>query len=206
MLYSPFSRALLLGSILLAVLPSGLLAQVPVKPTISRIQSGTMKTDLGYGIAMNKESTLAREAITIHDPHLPLAIDENVPVTVSFNSGRSVFNYGASYSITPTEPLSAIEVRFIIFDVFGDRLRVLSGTDVVDMPAGVAKPFNNSWNVLSENEASEFYASIAFIARVRTQSGRVVNADIAPVLAEASKFSKKFTAADVEPKPSHEKP
>jgi HD-like signal output (HDOD) protein len=44
-------------------------------------------------------------------------------------------------------------------------------------------------------------AAARFARRVRTQAGQVVNADLAAVLAEATKFSKKLTLADLEPKP-----
>lgn len=56
-----------------------------------------------------------------------------------------------------------------------------------------------AWNLFSENEASEFYASIAYIAKVRTKAGRILASDTAPVLEEARKFSSKFSAEDLEP-------
>ena len=46
---------------------------------------------------------------------------------------------------------------------------------------------------------SRHYASIAYISRVRTKEGRVVEADSGPIVDEAKKFSKKFTSADLEP-------
>jgi hypothetical protein len=59
----------------------------------------------------------------------------------------------------------------------------------------------NEEDAVSENEMSEHYASIAYIARVRTADGRVIEADPAAAVAEARKFSKKFTPLDLEPKP-----
>ena len=57
------------------------------------------------------------------------------------------------------------------------------------------------WNVYSENEVSEYYASIAFIAQVRTKTGRIIKADPIIVIQEAQKFSKKFKESDLEPEP-----
>jgi hypothetical protein len=46
------------------------------------------------------------------------------------------------------------------------------------------------------------YASIAYIARVRLVDGRVSEAPTDAVIEEARKFSSKFTAAQLEPKPA----
>jgi len=61
---------------------------------------------------------------------------------------------------------------------------------------------SSEWNAFTENEVSEYYASIAFVARVRTQGGRVFNADTMRVLEEARKFSRKFSPENLEPKPA----
>lgn len=91
--------------------------------------------------------------------------------------------------------------RFLTFDIWGDHSRNLSATDIADMDAGSTKKFDGKWNIYSENEVTEYYASIAYIAQVRTKSGRVIKADPKVVLEEARKFSKKFAEGDLEPTP-----
>lgn len=67
---------------------------------------------------------------------------------------------------------------------------------------GGKKSFRAEWRVYSENDVEQHYASIAYLARVRLADGRVLRASEGPVLAEAKKFSDKFTPADLEPEGS----
>ena len=172
-------------------------------PRIVRFDAGAMRTDLGYGIALNNESTLKREGIAIIDPRLPATLNDSARVFTTY--GDRTYKYAALVSVTAVEPLTAVEVRFLVFDVFGDRVRVLSMTEVADIPAGMTKKFVPEWNVYSENEAEDHYASIGYVARVRTQAGKVIDADLTPVLAEARRFSRKLTEADLAPKPAADK-
>ena len=52
-----------------------------------------------------------------------------------------------------------------------------------------------------ENTAREFYASIAYIAQVRTKDGRVLKANTEAIIQEARKFSEKFSVSDLENTP-----
>jgi len=60
-------------------------AQTP-KPaiTVTRGSGGSVRTPLDYNISVNKESSLNREWITIHDPSSPLALIDNVGVTTRY--------------------------------------------------------------------------------------------------------------------------
>jgi len=187
-------------AILLVVSSNSIAAQ-----SVTKLSGGSIKTELGYGIVLNKESSLTREWITVHDSSLPADISGTVGVKTIYKSGERYssgsYQYSAEYTITTKEALSAIEVRFLTFDIWGDHSRNLSATDIVDMDAGSTKKFDGKWNIYSENEVSEYYASIAYIAQVRTKSGRVIKADPKVVLEQARKFSKKFAEGDLEPTP-----
>lgn len=163
---------------------------------IERASAGTMQTNLGYGVVLNERSTLPREAITIHDATLPVTLPPTVSVATKY-ADRS-YRYSAAFSIIPSDTLTAIEIRILVFDVFGERLRTLSLTEVADMLPGTSYRLQPEWNLNSENEASEYYGSIAFVARVRTRAGRVLSADLKPVLAEAQRFNRKFAMGDLE--------
>lgn len=193
-------RELSTAAILIAISSNTIAAQ-----SVTKEPGGPIKTELGYGIVLNEESSLTREWITVHDSALPAAISGTIGVKTLYKSGERYssgsYQYSAEYTITTKEALSAIEVRFLTFDIWGDHSRNLSATDIVDMGAGSTKKFDGKWNIYSENEVSEYYASIAYIAQVRTKSGRVIKADPKVVLEQARKFSKKFDDADLEPKP-----
>lgn len=173
--------------------------------SVTKESGGSIHTDLGYNIVLNKESSLTREWITVHDNSIPVAISGTAGVKTIYEPGRNYssgsYKYTTEFSITPSEAISAFEVRFLTFDIWGDHVRNLSMTEISDMPSGVAKKIDGKWNVYSENEVSEYYASIAYIAQVRTVSGQVIKADPKVVLEEARKFTKKFTEGDLEPVP-----
>ena len=175
---------------------------------ITRASGGSIKTELGYGIVTNEGSSLTREWITVHDNSIPADINGTIGVKTVYESGdrysRGDYRYSTQYRITVKESLSVIEVRFLLFDIWGDHVRNLSSTDIIDIDAGATKAFDAKWNVYSENEVSEYYASIAYISQVRTNSGKVVKANSELVLEQAKKFSKKFTESDLEPNPEKE--
>jgi hypothetical protein len=171
--------------------------------SVTRGPGGSIKTDLGFGVVLNKESSLSREWVTIHDSSLPADLVGTVGIHTIYEPDRvrGDYYYQAEYKISARESLSAIEVRFLTFDVWGNPMRPLSATEVFDLKAGDSKEFTPRWNAYSENDVSDFYASIAYIARVRTATGKVLDASVPSVLEEAKKFSQKFTVQDLEPKP-----
>jgi hypothetical protein len=193
---------LVLAVALLAILPEQATGQAPAGAvTVTRDSGGSIKTPLSIGIAVNDKSSMQREFIAIHDASLPVDLVGTPGVrTVYASEGRTgSYKYNASVNIKPTEALTAIEYRFILFDIWGNHVKSLSATEVEDLPAAQTKGFTPAWNVYSENEVSQHYASIAYVARVRTAAGKVVEADPSAALTEARRFSKKFTAADLDP-------
>lgn len=174
------------------------------RTTFARAPGGPVRTELGYGVVLNEHSTLVREWITASDNTMPVAVDGVVGIRTTYKQGGSYssgnYQYTAEIPLILTDTITAVEIRFIAFDIWGELIRSLSDTEVEDMLPG-KKVFKPAWNLYSENEASEFYASIAYIARVRTRSGRVFEADREAIVAEARKLSTKFTPADLDPKP-----
>jgi hypothetical protein len=91
----------------------------------------------------------------------------------------------------------AFEIRFIVFDIWGDRQKNLSATEIVDIRSGTESSFSGKWKIYSENEASEVFASLAYIYQVRTKDGKVYRTNLENVVKEAQKFSDKFTIEDL---------
>jgi hypothetical protein len=176
-------------------------------------RSVTSASGASLGIPHGTEwVTYGREWITFHDASLPADLVGTVGLRASsFQSkytgnaqggvGTIDFIYTAEYTVDPKEPLYAIDIRFLSFDVWGRHQRSFSATHIQDIEGGKQIPFSLSWKPYPENSVQEFYASIAYIARVRTKSGRIVEADSSPVVEEAKKFDKNFTVEDLEPKP-----
>jgi hypothetical protein len=171
--------------------------------TFTRGTGGSVVTTLGYGIRLNPGSSLEREWIAAHDTRLPVDLKGTTGVrTVYVDGGRyssGEYQYRSSITIAPTDSLAAIEVRFILFDVWGEHTKTLSMTEIVDIPGGEEVTFTPQWRLWSENEAEEFYASLGYIARVRLRSGKVFEADYDPIVAEARKIYSRFAPEDLDP-------
>lgn len=152
----------------------------------------------------NEESKLFREWIILDDPRMPLGFD--VEQTQGLNTGRyfnghshDILFRNRTYLVVRTEAICAFEVRHLTFDVWGNHFRTLTATEIADHAVASTIQLDHKWNLYSENEAWEFYASITYIARVRTAAGKVIEAETDAVLREARRFSEKFTIEQLEP-------
>jgi len=170
--------------------------------TVTRADGGSITTDLGYGIAIAKGSSLKREWIAIHDSAFPVSLEGTPGVSTVYVSKQygGDYRYRARFTIAAKRPVRAVEVRFLTFDVWGDHVRTLSFEEVGDFSPG-NKDLLGEWSLYSENAVESHYASIAYVARVRLDDGSVMLAPSNAVLEEARKFSEKFTPAQLEPKP-----
>jgi len=182
---------------------------VNVEPTSSTIvlreSGGSIQTVLSHMSRLNKESTLEREFITIINKELPVGLTRCVGITTVYERGTdysaSRYIYATKFAVKALEDVRAFETRFLLFNIWGRHVQSLTATEIADVRAGAVRQCEGKWDLFDENEASEHYASIAYIATIRTYAGQVYEADIDPVLAEAKRFSSKFTDTDLEPTP-----
>lgn len=163
----------------------------------------TIQTNLGYNIKLNQYSKLNREWFVVRDEASPVSIVEAAGINVSYDSKGSRYEYKMSYAVDAKEPVSAIELKVHVFDVFGRPIKTLVGTEVTEVDG--KGYLNMSWRIWTENEASEAFASVAYISTVRTQAGRVYEIDKAGVAEQVKKVFKKITEADLEPKKDEKK-
>jgi len=154
----------------------------------------------------NKESDLRREWIFLDDPRLPIGFD--LSKTKGIRTGKKFNGHTFDWLFETTTvlqvrdtPITALEVRHLTFDVWGEHVRTLTGTEIADRQPSEAITLEHTWNLYSDNEAWSFYASISFVAQVRTLEGRVIKAETDAVLREAQRFSEKFSVEQLEPTP-----
>ena len=170
----------------------------------SKADGGSIRTNLGYNIVLNKDSSLRREWVAVHDD-LPLKIEGTPGVTTVYQSktgySRGKYNYAANATLiaNPDQAVTAFEVRFVSIDVFGERMTTLSATVIQDIAAGEKTTFDWKWNAYRENDIARYLASIAFIAKVRTADGQVHLASNDAVLEAVRRFAKEATEADLNP-------
>jgi len=170
--------------------------------TVLKGSGGSIRTALSARVVLNEKSDLQREWITISDKSLSVVfmgltgIDTMYESKTSYSSSRYI--YRSIFTIDCLEPITAVEIKFIAFDVWGKTIKTLVQTEIANYGVGIHR-LTAQWNLFSENEASEFYASIAYISRVRTKEGKVLVADLTTVLEEAKIFNTKFEASELEP-------
>jgi hypothetical protein len=169
---------------------------------IERSEGTAVTVSLGYGITLNKESALRREWFVVRDAQSPAVLDGASGVNVVYKSGdrssRGEYQYSIPYRISPKEPITAFEVRVIVIDVFGRLVKTLSSTELINLSE--PRSFEGTWRIFSENEASEAFASVAYVAQVRTAAGRVYVTDRSAVFEQVRRVASRLTEADLEPK------
>ncbi|WP_144289950.1 hypothetical protein [Ideonella sp. A 288] len=169
--------------------------------TVSRFEGTSVVTDLGEDVKLNRASTLKREWFVLNDPSAPLKIKGDAGVLIQYRSGGASrsgqFQYMASTEVIPSEPISAYELRMHVFDVFGRHVKTLSTVDIGDTQQ--TKVDNSVWRILSENEASEAFSSLIYVAQVRTAAGRVYSVDRSAVFEHLRRISSRITEAELEP-------
>jgi len=166
---------------------------------LSRAEGGSMTMELDYGIVLNEESSLTRQWITIHSDKLPVDFTESAGLHAKYSDDG--YHYVGDYVLEVQKPITALEVRFLTFNIWGEHVRTLAATDVIDLGDGKKKTFDARWDERSEHRISEYYASIAYVAQVRTEKGAVLEANHKRVLEQAKKFAEGISKSDIEPKP-----
>ena len=149
-----------------------------------------------------RRPSLKREWFVVRDENSPVSIEGSTGIQVAYKSGERYssgqYQYNVMYQLKAKEPIAAFEIRVHVLDVFGRLLKTLSASELVDFSD--SRSFDGTWRIWSENEASEAFASVAYVAQVRTASGRVYEADRAAVFDQVRKVARRITEADLEPK------
>src|SRR4051812_14485648 len=140
-------------------------AQVKVDVT----DGGSVVTTLSRGIEVNEGSSLTRSFVTINDVSAPVALQQAGIGTVYEGRG---YNFVPKGDMTPREPITAVEVRFVLFDMFGQLIRTVSLTKVRDLGAD-KKPLTEAAWYASEANVRDLLTVASFVAYVRTASGKV---------------------------------
>jgi len=159
---------------------------------------GTMQVALSPNIVLNADSKIERPWIVVNDEALPAKINGRAAPVPVYGSYSKRYKYSAEYSFSVEADISAIEIHFILFDVWGERTKTLSATEITEYSAGVHE-LNHIWGSFNKNEASKHYSSIGYIARLRLKDGTILHANSDAILNEAKRFSTSITVNDLAP-------
>jgi hypothetical protein len=115
----------------------------------------------------SKNIPISREWYVVKDTRAPASLVGATGARVEFNPAQ----FSAAYEIAVTEPVLAVEVRYIVFDAFNEYVKTLSATQIREN-SSVAQ-YKSFWRVWNEFEAEKTFATIAYIANIRTADGRL---------------------------------
>ena len=146
-------------------------ASAQVTSTVS--DGGSYRLQLSSDIKVNKGSTLHRSLVALNDAAAPLQLVSS-GISTSDSHGDRAYRYTATGKVTASSAVTALEVRFLLYDAFGNHMKTLSSTEVTDLAAGSELALKGiaSWRAF-ENEVSELLTTVAFVASVRTADGKV---------------------------------
>jgi hypothetical protein len=152
---------------------------------------------------INKSSSLRVEWWTVIDESLPIRFAEACGLLV--HNGANDYPLDLVYRTTThlvchDQTVTAYEVRFMTFNVWGEHTRTLVAGEVRDIAAGRAFRRQQEWHLYSTDEAEEYCVSLGFVSRVKLESGAVRNADPSYILREAQRLCEKVSEADLESK------
>jgi hypothetical protein len=140
-------------------------------------------------------STLKREWFVINDHAGPVKIIDIDGIKVE--QSKSQYEYKLVLGIEAVQAITALEIRSLVVDVFGKPLRMLSATEVGDLH-GKGTHFE-TWSVWPQSDAHMAYASVTYIAQVRTAAGQVYEIDKAAVLEQIRTIFKRISQSELEP-------
>lgn len=153
-----------------AVTGLAILAHSEIQTTVE--DGGTVVTSKGYGFDtddLNEGASLRRSWVTLNDTTSPISITK---ATFSVVGRSGDFSLRTTGQMKPSVPISAFEIRLLLFDVFGSPLTSASATEIKDHDAGDEVPLSETWD-LTWTHAKELLTVVVYVASVRTQAGAV---------------------------------
>lgn len=146
---------------------------------------------------MNQDSSIKRRWCMIDDLNSPAGID-HAGIYPRFDEKENLQFLQPAGVVSPRQAISAIEVRYVLFDVWGQHLRTLSLTRLVDSSTHLDLRTGINWPAL-DSEVSQLVVSVAFVARVRDSEGEVWTFDANRILPTIKNLGVIVTAADLVP-------
>lgn len=161
-----------------------------------------VKLPMGY-VVLNEKSTLTRTHYVIDVPAMPVKL-KDVPGVNTIYQDRNYRWESNTDDVVASEKVTAFEVRFLLVDVFGNRVETLSATEVADLDAGAEMYPNWMWRVRfdSETDAKSMLTTFAWVAQARKADGSVIKASEAQVLQAIKPYLPSISNADLSPEPS----
>lgn len=170
----------------------GFVFSIPPMSAIAQTISSSI-ADGGSVVDINEGSSLHYSWITLNDADAPIQIEDTGIVVT-----RILETFFSKGFLVSSVPITAFEIRFVLYDIFGSHMKTLSATEVIDVATGEKFDFPNwGWGIYG-NEAHEIFTVAAFVAQVRTADGEVWRYDEDAIAEELVKIQIQTTTEDLE--------
>ncbi len=136
---------------------------------IDRQQDGPFAFTIS-GVKINEGSSLIRESVLFNDPTCPVKIRSHTTGIIYKDRG---FRFAARTSIDVESPIVALQVRTILYDVFGQHMHNLGNAEPKDFGLGQAT-ISGEWRARERCERSSDDCHL----RCSCSSGRRQSVDI----------------------------
>jgi hypothetical protein len=168
--------------------------------SVSKLDGGSVVTPLAYDIKVNGGSSLNRDWYVLNDPKCPLQL-QAAGIKTQYKESRvsGDYVYTGSGAVVANEDVTAFEVRFIVFDIFGNHLKTLSATEVEDLKASGSFNFSKSQWRTWENEVSEVLTVVSYVANVRLANGKIWRYETPKLLREIKKLETAVSETQLAP-------
>ena len=163
---------------------------------VSEYDGGSVAIRTAGGF-VNQDSSIKRKWYVIDDANAPVKL-ERAGVFPRLEEKENIHYMVPVGTVDPKQAISAVEVRFVLFDVWGDRLRTLAITRLTDSSTHVDLRPADKWPTL-ESEASQLVEVVAFVARVRTSEGQVWTFDPGRVASRIAALGLNAGTGDLNP-------
>jgi hypothetical protein len=154
------------------ILAALLLFSLSLSAQIKAVKSvgGSVITDLGMGVKVNKGSSLNREWVLIHDMDCPVQLN-SVGVITTYENSR--YSFRPTGGVAVKQPITAFEVRHMLYNVFGEYIKTLSNVEVTDITTGIFEFEKYSSWFATESQVTEYFTVVSYVAYARTEDGVV---------------------------------
>lgn len=157
------------GTLLICMASTLALGQTDANLQVNEYDGGSVALRTPTGL-LNQDSTLKRTWYVIDDTNSPVR-PERAGVTTRLDEKERIQYFVPVGTVSPKQAISAVEVRYVLFNIWGERLRTLLLTRLADSSTHVDLRAGNDWPAL-ELEASQLVTVVAFVARVRMADGQ----------------------------------
>jgi len=143
----------------------------------------------------NRKSSLRRTWVTVNDSDCPLTLAKT-GVNADY---IDYYRFTPSGSASARSDIVAFEIRFLIYDMFGNHIKTLSLTEVEDVSAGNSLDLKGGEWRAWVSEASEFLSSVSFVSYVREATGAIWHYDAEEISKELARIEIQIDSGLLEP-------